>query len=571
MKLFEILAKSSPNKVTVSLICGLFAGISYSMLIPVVLAALERPTDTFLLPIDYEPYRFLSIEVSQHKFALTFLLTCLCVVMFRSISQIMLTRVSMNATTNLRKTFYKRVSQLPIADLERIGSPRLMAALTNDVPRIVQGASAIPDVLISLLTIIGLLAFLIYLNFEVFYFIILSITFGMITYQIPIAFGSRYYRNSRQYVDSLHESIKGLISGAKELKLNNRKRKDFFDSALHENEQQILNNEKSGYSIMQVANNYGDVVSFFVIGLVAFIIVNYQAIEPVDLVGIVMALLYLTGPIAGILNSIPMISIGKVSLLRFNSLLSEMEIEESFDIITTEKPQWKQIKVKGLTYAYPRTEGDGQDMFQLGPIDFSINKGEVTFIVGGNGSGKSTVGKLLSQHYIPTGGFISFEDTNITKENRDTYRQEVSSIYSDYYLFDRIYGFKNKDIDERIGNYLEILGLKDKVTVSNARFSTTALSDGQKRRLALIVSFLEERDFYVFDEWAADQDPSFKKIFYNDILKQLKKEGKAVVVISHDDRYFDVADKIITMESGRVLKVEEKIESIPNDVLDKVV
>jgi putative ATP-binding cassette transporter len=556
VKLFEILAKNSPNKVATSMVFGLIAGISYSMLIPVILAALETPVNSLMRPIDEEPYQFLFVEVSQHKFGLFFLIICLCVLVFRSASQIILARVSMNATTDLRKTFYKRVSQLPIAQLETIGSSRLMAALTNDVPRIVQGASAIPDILISLLTIVGLLGFLVYLNLQVFYFISACIIFGILTYQIPIALGASFYRNSRKYVDALHESIKGLIWGAKELKLNEKKRKHFFEQSLHTNEDNILKNEKSGYSIMQVANNYGDLISFFVIGIVAFIIVNYQSIESADLVGIVMALLYLTGPIAGILNSIPMISVGKVSLERLNLLLEEMDIEKSHGITSKIRPEWDCVEVKDLCYRYAGRKDDAKSGFQLGPVNLTINKGEVTFIVGGNGSGKSTLGKLISLHYLPDDGYIAFNDQAVTVQNRNTFRQEVSAIYSDYYLFDRVFGINDDEIDQRISGYLEDFGLKEKVEIKNGLFSTTSLSDGQKRRLALIVSFLEERDLYIFDEWAADQDPSFKHIFYHQILNKLKNEGKAVVVVSHDDRYFEVADKIITMEAGKVLKTE---------------
>jgi putative ATP-binding cassette transporter len=101
------------------------------------------------------------------------------------------------------------------------------------------------------------------------------------------------------------------------------------------------------------------------------------------------------------------------------------------------------------------------------------------------------------------------------------------------------------------------LGLANVVTIKNQRFSTTtALSSGQRRRLALLVVLLEDRPLCIFDEWAADQDPAFKRTFYYQILPALRAKQKAVVVISHDDRYFDVADRILVLEDGKLARVE---------------
>jgi putative ATP-binding cassette transporter len=106
---------------------------------------------------------------------------------------------------------------------------------------------------------------------------------------------------------------------------------------------------------------------------------------------------------------------------------------------------------------------------------------------------------------------------------------------------------------EVIAQYLRLLQLEDKVQIEAGRFSTLSLSDGQRKRLALLVCFLEDKDIYLFDEWAADQDPLFKEIFYYRILADLKRENKVVVVISHDERYFQVADKVLVMEHGRLV------------------
>ena len=65
-------------------------------------------------------------------------------------------------------------------------------------------------------------------------------------------------------------------------------------------------------------------------------------------------------------------------------------------------------------------------------------------------------------------------------------------------------------------------------------------------------------DYYDFDEWAADQDPEFRRYFYDVLLPGLKAEGRTLIVVTHDDRYFHVADQVVFMEEGRVVRVEER-------------
>jgi putative ATP-binding cassette transporter len=213
---------------------------------------------------------------------------------------------------------------------------------------------------------------------------------------------------------------------------------------------------------------------------------------------------------------------------------------------------WDGLSYMGIAYAY----GDAENSFMLGPLDIELSRGEITFIVGGNGSGKSTLGKILSLHYMPSQGDIFFGQAKIDRTSLESARQCISAIFTDYYLFDRLLDSAAQWDVARLEGYLHRLGLQNKVKIEQGRFSTLALSDGQRKRLALLVAFVEDRDVYIFDEWAADQDPVFKEVFYSELLPELKRNGKVVVVISHDDRYFHVADKLIVMEEGRVTKEE---------------
>jgi putative ATP-binding cassette transporter len=197
--------------------------------------------------------------------------------------------------------------------------------------------------------------------------------------------------------------------------------------------------------------------------------------------------------------------------------------------------------------------GAGEDEFGIGPIDLVFRSGEVVFIVGGNGSGKTTLVKLIAGLYVPDAGQLRLGDTLITPENLDWYRQHFSVVFSDFHLFDVLLGVFRADVDDTSNRYLARLELDHKLHVSNRTFSTTALSQGQRKRLALLTALIEERPICVFDEWAADQDPRYKEVFYSSLLPDLRARGKTVIVITHDDRYFAAGDRVVKLDDGRIV------------------
>lgn len=204
------------------------------------------------------------------------------------------------------------------------------------------------------------------------------------------------------------------------------------------------------------------------------------------------------------------------------------------------------LKLKDLEYEYAKTDGQG---FEVGPINYEFKAGEITFITGGNGSGKSTLAKLLTGLYSSTKGEVSLNNRISQKLLNESY-STVLQIF--IYLFDKLYGISYKGKEADMQRYLEILQLSDKVQIQDGKFSTTKLSIGHKKRLALVVTYLEDRPIYIFDEWAADQDPEFRLFFYDSLLPELKANGKCVIAVTHDDRYFNLADRVIKMELGKI-------------------
>ncbi|NHZ35811.1 cyclic peptide export ABC transporter [Massilia rubra] len=552
MNLFDALGKKAPNKVFFSMLLGSLAGFCYAFLIPLVISSLSSETEG-LAAAESTTRTILFVEVSHAGFAAIFLSMCLFILFARTLSRVILARVAMDISSQLRIELCERILSASVAALEQLGPARLHALLTEDVRRIVMGGQALPALLTNLVTLVGMLGFLLYLNVAAFKLVLCAIACGIITYQVPIYFARRMYMRSRQLFDTTQEAVRGIIFGMKELKLNARRREQYLEQVLHAHESALLQTDKRIATIYIGAASYGDLICFFVIGIVAFVFVNYHAVSNADLLAIFMTLLYVAGPVAAIIVALPEIAVAKASLRNVQNVFKHIAPEN-----TAPAPvqlHWDVITCSALEYAHPASEH--VDRFSIGPIDLSIAKGQITFIVGGNGSGKSTLGKILTLHYAPTKGTLQFGTAPVGDATRESLRQHIAAVFTDYYLFDRVFDFPGADEDQ-LRAYLRALDMDNKVKITNGKFSTLALSDGQRKRLALLVALLEDRDLYVFDEWAADQDPVFKEVFYRKILPDLRGRNKAIVVISHDDRYFDIADRLVIMESGQVREIRDK-------------
>ncbi len=267
----------------------------------------------------------------------------------------------------------------------------------------------------------------------------------------------------------------------------------------------------------------------------------------------VVTLLFLQAELAAVLAYVDMMRQGELSLGRIYGVLDALRTTESRGNVPADasKREWSTLTLENVTATYPSDDGSRQ--FTLGPVDVTLKPGEVVFIIGGNGSGKSTLSKVITGLYAPDGGKVLVDGKEITDEDREAYRQLFTAIFANHHVYRRLYGLDAPDLDERGKALLESLELGGKVEVKNGTYSTTQLSSGQRKRLSMVTARLEDRRIMVFDEWASDQDPHFRDLFYRKLLPELKAEGRAILVVSHDDRYFDAADRILRLEDGRIV------------------
>jgi putative pyoverdin transport system ATP-binding/permease protein len=453
----------------------------------------------------------------------------------------------------LRMQLCEQMLAVPLKQLEQLGTARLLPALTEDVPSITAAISIIPLLCVNAALVIGCLVYMGTLSLALLAVVMVFLVLGILSYQLPIIKVEKIFGLARKEADALQAHFRVLTEGAKELKMHSERRQAFIKEELQATAAAVQERNISGLNLYTLASSWGQVLVFIVVGLVLFALPLVRSLNAATLTGYVLTLLYLMTPLQVIMNSLPQLTRASVSLQTVSDLGFTLASEpaERIGPIQTPAGDWKKLQLRSVTHRYHRQD-EGND-FVLGPLNLAFMPGEMVFVIGGNGSGKTTFVKLLTGLYAPESGHIHLNDKPVGDDNKELYRQHFAAVFSDFYLFDTMIGLGGESVDGQGGAYLDQLKLAHKVQIKNGRLSTTELSQGQRKRLALLTAFLEDRPIYVFDEWAADQDPYFKEIFYLRLLPDLKARRKTVFVITHDDRYYYVADRLIKLDEGQVV------------------
>lgn len=302
--------------------------------------------------------------------------------------------------------------------------------------------------------------------------------------------------------------------------------------------------------------NFGGILFYLALGMLVFVTPFWAVQRTEALTALSFAILYLISPISALMTAVPELRQASIAMRKIEQLEQSLSDGENRTIASDpfNTDSRMHIEFRGVCHHYEGSD-DGRE-FILGPIDLAVRQGEILFIIGGNGSGKTTLAMMLLGLYAPEKGEITLNGVRVTDANRELYRQHFSAVFADFHLFEHLPGNAGEDIHKRADHYVRRLGMGNKVRIGDGKFSTIDLSSGQRKRLALVSSYLEDREFCVFDEWASDQDPVFKRVFYTELLPELKALGKAVIVITHDDGYFDCADRILKLEDGGVRSIQ---------------
>ncbi|MEH1965731.1 cyclic peptide export ABC transporter [Nostoc sp.] len=551
MNLIRLLLRTSSLHLSLAMLAGIFSGGTAAGLIALINTTLSQnqPSKTTLL------WSFIGL--------------CVLRLISNFTSQVLLIQLSQKAILNLRIVLTRRILASPLRHLEQIGAHGLLAVLTEDIQTISNTVITVPFVCINIAIVIACLIYLGWLSKIVFLIGISFMFLGIFSYSLPMKKAMSFLKLAREQEDKLFKHFRTVTQGTKELKLHHRRRQAFLSEDFHTTALSSRRHNVVGMSIFAAAASWGQILFFVAIGLLLFIIPTINKIPPTILSAYALTIIYLISPLEYIMSMMPSITRALVALKKVDSLglsLANYSNDTGSNISLASDKYWNYLELVNVTHTYYQEREESN--FILGPINLKFHPGEIIFIVGGNGSGKSTLAKLITGLYIPETGNIYLDDNLIDNHNLEWYRQQFSVVFSDFYLFDRFLGLDSSDLDIQTRKYLVQLQLDHKVKVNKGVLSTTDLSQGQRKRLALVTAYLEDRPIYMFDEWASDQDPVFKEIFYTQLLAELKNRGKTVLVISHDDQYFYLADRIVKLEYGQVETEHLNIGNEQNNVFE---
>jgi putative pyoverdin transport system ATP-binding/permease protein len=530
MNLILFLLKSSWLSVVIAMITGTISGIGSASAIALITRAIQDSSNPQLL------WGFIGLAIA--------------VAFTNVVSVFVLAELSYNSIYQLRLYLSQKILSCPLPQLETLGANRILATLTEDTNTIGQVISLIPFICVDIAVIAGSLAYLFWLSPTSFIVTTIILAVAIAAIQLLINRIGKLLKRARDEQDHLFKHFRAITDGVKELKLHAQRRQEFLTQDLEVAAARNRRYNIQAVNLFGIASGSGELLKFLILGVTVFVLPKILSINSAVLSSYILILIYLIQPLQQLLQALPNLTRGNVALAKIEalglSLASESEVLDS----SARTPEFKQIELIQVKYTYHREKGEE---FALGPLDLSLNAGELIFIIGGNGSGKSTFAKVLTGLYTPESGCIKLDGKTITDETRETYRQLFSTVFSDFYLFDRLLGIESKHLVEQSEHYLEKLQMSHKVQIQDRQLSTLDLSQGQRKRLALLNAYLEDRPIYLFDEWAADQDPFFREVFYKQLLPELKQRGKTILAISHDDRYFHLADRLIKLDYGQLV------------------
>lgn len=527
------LLKASRGRLFAAISAGAVSGLGLAGLIAMINTALATPR--------HDAVRLMP----------AFVALCLCVFVARALSEAVLVRLSQTLVAELRKLLARRILASPLRDLESHGHHRLLAALTEDVSKIANLLTRLPTFCINTAVALGCFAYLGWLAWPLMIAAIACVGIAVGGFALAQRWAEGALERSRQASDDLYKHFVAVTSGTKELQLHAGRRRAFVSRWLDGSIAAVRLHFVKGMTMFAIAESAGLMTFFGFVGLLLFLPSSWTTSDPVVLTGYALTFLYMVTPIEVIVGLAPDFGQFKVALKALDDLsLSLVPVAQERALMVEPASNFQSLKLVQVAHTY-RSDAD-DTAFTLGPIDLTVLPGEILFITGGNGSGKTTLAKLIAGLYTPEAGHIVINSGAIGASDQHVHRELMAAIFPDFFLFEDLLGLDDPALEETARELLVSLKLDSKVRLDKGRFSTLALSQGQRKRLALLAAILEDRAIYLFDEWAADQDPVFKRVFYREVLPMLKARGKAVVAITHDDAYFDAADLHLKLESGRM-------------------
>jgi len=455
----------------------------------------------------------------------------------------------------LRLRLIDHIRRSELLELEGIGRSRIVAAITSDTAILTQASNMLCFTVQGAVLICFVSIYVAYLSLVTFALTVVIVGASGVVFHLKNRRLSAQKAESAAWERRFYDRLTDFLDGFKEVRLNSARSADLYDDASD------VSKTAANIKIRTQAETFRMIVTsqismYVLLGAVVFVAPNLSdTLGGSSVAKATTALLFVVGACFGLVQSIPILLNANAAALRIAQLETALSRLARPDATAVPAPKrFDRIEMHDIVFRYVDKFSD--TAFKIGPIDFTLQSGELVFITGGNGSGKSTFLRVLAGLYPPDSGDITLDGRPVNNASRDEYRALMSAIFFDYHLFKRLYGIPDADPAE-VGRLLAQFRLADKTSLTNGEFRTLDLSGGQRRRLALIVSMLEKRPIMILDEWTAEQDPEFRRKFYDELLPEMMQAGATLVVITHDDRYLDelhLPARRIRMDEGRIVE-----------------
>jgi putative ATP-binding cassette transporter len=494
------------------------------------------------------------VQALRHeRYALSYLVACAVCFATKVLSATLVATLSQRAVADLRLHLCRQICAAPLRKLEVIGPARLHSILSNDISSFETGLFGVPGTVINAAIVSGCIIYLGYMAPLVTAAFIALLMVGLTIVAYLNGLASKRTTIGREVQNDLAQQVRLLADGIKELKLSKQRVARFF-GALERSVLDARTHVTRAQVYFAVAASWAELLFFAIMGVLILAMGNHDRAYADWISTFTVTSLFMVVPLIIVLQSMADYVRLHAAIANVQAFGLDLDAEQVVkpEQDSTLSPDWARLSFSRVAYEYRSEQGDS---FAIGPIDLEIRRGQCVFIIGGNGSGKTTLAKVLCGLYPPDSGEISIDGQRIGDSSLEAYRGLFSAVFADFCLFADLPVEPSTNGDDTVRGLLRRLDLANKVKVHDGVLSTVALSKGQQKRLALLSVLLERRPICLFDEWAADQDPVFKQDFYERILGELKAAGQTVIAVTHDDRYFAVADRILKLDEGKLTEM----------------
>ncbi len=504
---------------------------------------------------------------SKDYMGIVFISTIIYTYLLNIVFQKELNRFSFNLLYENEKNIFKQILKASLIKLEQYG-PQRFYNVVEDLRTFSILPYTVTHTINSLLMILLCLGYMFTLSFMSALIVIGLIILVGASYFIVLSTMSKKVNELRDYNEEYYKYVDDVINGFKELKTSFFRRENLMNKFMIPNRDKSKDLDfKVNYVFLSInlISQYG---LYFVVAVILFILPSYGLLSTADVISYVVIILFISGPINNIINLQQIYTRFIVANSRIKEFISDFEVvDDAYHTNLVPNDDFEKITFNDVCFAYDNGKEE-LSTFALGPIKLEINKGEVLFIVGGNGSGKSTFINLLTGLYVPSKGEMVLNE-NDTEEVSNKMQNLISVVFTDNHLFSQNYDEYKLENNKSYSELLKTMKLDQVITDDKDETIRRKFSKGQSKRMSLIFALLEEKPIIVLDEWAADQDPYFRKYFYEELIPLFKSAGKTIVAVTHDDAYFHLADRIVKFDYGNIIR-DIKIKPDMKELNEKV-